>query len=158
MSRNRNKLEFMSYITTPLSDDSITILYSTNNVKFDRVNLYLDFVLSLLHIVFDTYLGDDITNNKQQMKHFDWCWEKNINNFKKESIAFENNPELKNYFKEFMLEVFYNLDGKDNNPYVQNNIINLWTHILNYNGIKSRADVDSFIEIYNIFDKSLKNI
>ena len=154
---NKNKLQFMSYITTPLSDDSIAILYSTNNVKFDRANLYLDFILSLLHIVFDTYMGDDITKQDDQLKHFEWCWDKNISNFEKESIIFENYSELKSYFREFMLEIFYSLDGKDNNPHVHTNIINLWAHIFNYKGVKSRADVDSFIEIYNIFDKSLKN-
>lgn len=157
MSGNKNKIRFMNYITSPLSDDSIAILYSTNNVKFDRVNLYLDFVISLFNILFDTYLGDDITNKEQQINHFDWCWDKNINNFKKEDINFEDNDELKYYFREFTLEVFYNLTDKDNNPNVHKNILNLWSHIFNYKGIKSRADVDSFIEIYNIFDKSLKN-
>ena len=154
---NKNKIRFMNYITSPLSDDSITILYSTNNVKYDRVNLYLDFILSLLHLSFDTYMGDDITERELRMKHFDWCWDKNIENFKNEAIEFKDNEELKSYFKEFMLEVFYNLEGKEHNPYVQDNIINLWTHIFNYKGVKSRADMDSFIEIYNIFDKSLKN-
>jgi hypothetical protein len=157
MSGNKNKIRFMNYITSPLSDDSIAILYSTNNVKFDRVNLYLDFVMSLFNIVFDTYLGDDITSQEQQINHFEWCWDKNIVNFKKEDINFEDNDELKYYFREFTLEVFYNLDDKDNNPNVHRNILNLWSHIFNYKGIKSRADVDSFIEIYNIFDKSLKN-
>jgi len=157
MSNNKNKIRFMNYITSPLSDDSVTVLYSTNNVKFDRVNLYLDFVVSLFTIVFDTYLGDDITSQTQQINHFEWCWNKNIENFKKEDINFEYNIELKNYFSEFTLEVFYNLDDKDNNPNVHRNIMNLWQHIFNYKGIKSRADVDSFIEIYNIFDKSLKN-
>jgi hypothetical protein len=157
MSGNKNKLRFMNYITTPLSDDSVTILYSTNNVKFDRVTLYLDFVISLFNLVFDTYLGDDITNQSQQQNHFDWCWDKTIEGFKKEDINFEDNIELKLYFSEFTLEVFYNLDDKDNNPNTHKNILNLWNHIFNYNGIKSRADVDSFIEIYNIFDKSLKN-
>ena len=154
---NKNKIKFMNYISTPLSDNSITILYSTNNVKYDRVNLYLDFVLSLLHLSFDTYMGDDITDYELRVKHFDWCWNKNINNFKEEGIIFQDNDELKSYFSEFMLEIFYNLDGKDNNPHVYYNIINLWVHIFNYNGTKSRADIDSFIEIYNIFDKSLKN-
>jgi hypothetical protein len=154
---DKNKMKFMNYITKPLSDDSITILYSTNNVKYNRASLYLDFVLSLLHLSFDTYMGDDITNQELRMKHFDWCWNKNIENFKKESIEFQHNEELESYFKEFMLEIFYNLDGKDNNPHVKDNIINLWVHIFNYKGSKSRADVDSFLEIYNIFDKSLKN-
>jgi len=57
-----------------------------------------------------------------------------------------------------MLEIFYNLEDKEGNPHIQNNIINLWLHIFNYKGIKTNSDIDSFIEIYNIFDKSLKNI
>ena len=154
----KDKINFVNYMTKPLSDDSINILYSTNNVKYDRVNLYLDFVISLLHIVFDTYMGDDITNNEQRINHFNWCWDRNINNFKKESIFFENQDELKLYYKEFMLEIFYNLEDKEGNPHIQNNIINLWLHIFNYKGIKSNSDIDTFIEIYNIFDKSLKNI
>ena len=80
----------MNYITTPLSDDSITILYSTNNVKYDRVTLYLDFVLSLLHLSFDTYMGDDVTNIVDQENHFKWCWDTNITNFITEGIIFQN--------------------------------------------------------------------
>jgi hypothetical protein len=148
----------MNYIGNNLSDDGITILYLTNNIKFDRANLYLDFVISLFTIIFDTYLGDDITNKEEQINHFEWCWNKNIENFKKEGINFDNNNELKYYFRQFTIEVFYNLNDKDNNPTTHKNIINLWEHIFNYKSVKSRADVDNFIEIYNIFDKTLKNI
>lgn len=157
MSNNRNNIKFMKYISTPLTDDSITILYTANNVKFDRVTLYLDFILSFLHISFDTYLGDDIMTQEDQINHFNWCWDKNLENFKIENIHFKDNLELRNYFKEFMVEIYYNLDGKDGNNNVNDNIISLWKHIFNYKGVKSRADVDSFIDIYNIFDKSLKN-
>jgi hypothetical protein len=147
----------MNYISTPLTDDSITILYTANNVKFDRVRLYLDFILSFLHLSFDTYLGDDIMTLNDQINHFNWCWDKNLENFKKENINFENNLELRNYFKEFMIEIYYSLEGKENNKNITENITTLWKHIFNYKGVKSRADVDSFIDIYNIFDKSLKN-
>lgn len=157
MSNNRNNIKFMKYISTPLTDDSITILYTANNIKFDRVTLYLDFILSFLHISFDTYLGDDIMTQEDQINHFNWCWDKNLKNFKIENIHFKDNLELRNYFKEFMVEIYYNLDGKDGNNNVNDNIISLWKHIFNYKGVKSRADVDSFIDIYNIFDKSLKN-
>lgn len=152
---NKNRLQFMNYIATPLSDDTITILYSSNNVKFDRVELYFDFIISLLHLVFDTYLGDDITPKAGRIKHFNWCWDKNISNFKNEGIIFESNDDLKSYFREFTIEIFYNLGIKEDSN-VHQNIIKLWTHIFNYRGVKSRADIDSFIEIYNIFDKSLK--
>ena len=153
----KNKINFINYMTKPLSEESINILYSTNNVKYDRVNLYLDFVLSLLHIIFDTYLGNDLTINEERIKHFDWCWDRNINNFKKEFIFFENEDELKIYYKEFMLEIYYNQEKNESNLNIQNNIINLWINIFNYKGIKTNNDMDSFIEIYNIFDKSLKN-
>lgn len=158
MSNDKNKIQFMNYISTPLSDDSITILYTTNNVKFDRVKLYFDFVISFFELLFDTYMGDDITNETEQKNHFNWCWEKNISNFKKEDIFFEDNKDLRSYFYDFTKEIFYNLDGKENNPYVKNNIITLWTHLFNYGGRKTRADLDSFVELYSIFDKSLKNL
>lgn len=158
MSNDKNKIQFMNYISTPLSDDSITILYTTNNVKFDRVKLYFDFVISFFELLFDTYMGDDITNETEQKNHFNWCWEKNISNFKNEDIFFEDNKDLRSYFYEFTKEIFYNLDGKENNPHVKNNIITLWTHLFNYGGRKTRADLDSFVELYSIFDKSLKNL
>ena len=158
MSNDKNKIQFMNYISTPLSDDSITILYTTNNVKFDRVKLYFDFVISFFELLFDTYMGDDITNETEQKNHFNWCWEKNISNFKKEDIFFEDNKDLRSYFYDFTKEIFYNLDGKENNPHVKNNIITLWSHLFNYGGRKTRADLDSFVELYSIFDKSLKNL
>jgi hypothetical protein len=158
MSKDRNKIEFINYISTPLSDDSITMLYTTNNIKFDRVNLYFDFIVSFFEILFDTYMGDDITDKDEQHNHFKWCWLKNIDNFELEGIKFYDNGELMSYFNEFTKEVFYNLDGKDYNPHIKNNIITLWKHIFNYNGPKTRADVDSFVELYIIFDKSLKTI
>lgn len=157
MANDKNKIEFMNYISTPLSDDSITILYTTNNVKFDRVKLYFDFVISFFELLFDTYMGDDITDDEQQKNHFNWCWKKNISNFENESIIFDDNKDLRSYFYEFTKEIFYNLDGKENNPHVKNNIITLWTHLFNYGGPKTRADLDSFVELYSIFDKSLKN-
>ena len=157
MTNGRNKIEFINYISTPLSDDSITILYTTNNVKFDRVKLYFDFVVSFFELLFDTYMGDDITSKEEQDNHFKWCWSKNISNFEKEAILFLDNEDLRSYFNEFTKEIFYNLDGKENNPHIKNNIITLWTHIFNYKGSKTRADMDSFIELYGIFDKSLKN-
>lgn len=144
-------------MSKPLIDDTITILYSKNNVKFDRTTVYLDFILSFLHLSFDTYLGDDIMTPEDQINHFNWCWKTNIDNFKKENIHFNDNLELKNYFKDFMVEIYYTLDGKENNKNITENIIILWKRIFSYDGIKSRADVDNFIDIYNLFEKSLKN-
>jgi len=150
------KINLLSYINQPLSKESIAVLYSANNIKFERCELYSDFVQSLLLIVFDTYLGDDITNHDEQIKHFSWCWNKNIDNFKKEGITFNNNA-LYSYFLEFMLEVFYPLTKKDENKNNYKNILNLWLFTFDFTVLKTNSDIDTLIEIYQLFEKSLIN-
>lgn len=137
--------------------DTINILYQNNDINFDNVNLYLDFSISLLLLIFDTYLGDNITSSDEREKHFKWCWDKNVNNFKKENIVFNCDGELKDYFNSFTNELFYKIEDKDDNPYICGNLIKLCEFIFDYQKVKTRADVDSFIEIYNIFDKNLGN-
>ena len=75
-------LKFLSYIKTPLSENSVNVLLSANNIKYDCAQLYSDFVQSLFTLIFDTYMGDDITSEIDRIYHFKWCWKKNIENFK----------------------------------------------------------------------------
>lgn len=156
MEDTSKKLNFLSYINNPMSKESIAVLYSANNIKFERCELYSDFVQSLMLLIFDTYLGDDITNNEQQINHFKWCWDKNVDNFNKEGIVI-NSKKLYDYFLEFMLEVYYSLTKKRESSHTHKNIINLWLFIFNYNNSKSNSDMDTLIEVYQLFDKSLKN-
>ncbi len=156
MNKRENNLKFINYLTNPLGDDKLSLIYRTNNIKFERVNLYLDFTLSLLKTIFETYMGDDITSPKQRIEHFNWCWDRTIKAFN-EQCLFNDDKALKTYFKEFMVEIYYNLNGKDDNQYVEDNIFNLWYHIFNYSTNKSKADMDNFIEIYKLFDNSIKN-
>jgi hypothetical protein len=152
---DKNKtLKFLDYIGKPMSRESITVLYSANNIKYEKCELYNDFVQSLIFLIYDTYMGDDITNEKDKKNHFSWCWNKNVENFKKEGLTFENN-KLKNYFLEFMLEVYYPISKKEENQIALDNIIKLWSYIFDYNNNKSKSDVDTLIEIYNIFENSL---
>jgi len=156
MNKN-NKINFLDYINTPMSKDSIIILYNANGIKYEKCELYNDFVQSLLMLAFDTYLGDDVTNVEEQINHFKWCWEKNISNFKEEGILFEN-KKLYNYFLEFMLEVYYSCLDKSVFKSSGKNVLLLWDNIFDYNRIKTNADMDTLIEIYKIFEKSLINI
>ena len=112
MEKDKNKtIEFLNYIKNPLSETSIAILYDANSVRFDKCQLYSDFVCSLLMLVFDTYLGDVITTEKQQIEHFNWCWVTNKENFVKEGLLFDS-KKLYDYFLEFMLEMFYSIADK----------------------------------------------
>ncbi len=146
----------MNYITNPLSKTSIELLYSSNYIMFEKCDLYSDFVLSLLDLIFETYMGDEITNDTNRLKHFNWCWNKTIKNFEQENIFFGHNQELYDYFSNFMVEVYYSVNEK-NTEVDTSNIIKLWKYIFNYRIIKTRSDVDTFIDVYEMFETSMKN-
>lgn len=148
-------INLLSYINNPMSNESINVLYSANNIRFDRCELYNDFIQSLMLLVFDTYMGDDITDSTQQINHFKWCWNTNVANFIKEGIDFTN-QKLYEYFLEFMLEVYYPLSDKNESETTHKNILKLWTYIFDYKTPKSNSDIDTLIEVYRIFDKSFK--
>jgi hypothetical protein len=150
-----DRISFLAYINNPMSRESIEILYEANNIKFEKCDLYGDFVQSLLMLVFNTYMGDEHTNLDNQFKHFEWCWDKNIRNFEEEGIFF-NNMKLYNYFLEFVFEVFYSNPDKENYENNEKGILRIWNDIFNYSSVKTNSDIDTLIEIYQIFDLSLK--
>ena len=152
---NRKALNFLKYINSPMSRESIIVLYSANNITHEKCELYNEFIQSLIFLVYDTYMGDDITNENEQKNHFNWCWGKNIENFEKEGFIF-NSLKLKNYFLEFMLEVYYPITKKNENKIALDNIIKLWVYIFDYNNNKSKSDMDTLIEVYKMFENSLK--
>lgn len=138
-----------------MSNESINVLYSANNIKFEKCELYNEFVQSLLLLIFDTYMGDDITDSTQQINHFKWCWERNIENFLKEGIDFRN-VKLYDYYLEFMLEVYYSLTKKNETENTHKDILSLWTYIFDYKSPKTHSDMDTLIEVYKIFDVAVK--
>lgn len=157
MSNLENTEKFLNYINNPLSRASIELLYSSHFIMFEKCELYKDFVLSLTDLIFTTYMGDKITNNDDRTNHFSWCWNQTVNNFELEGIYFSDNDDLYDYFIHFMFEIFYSVENKTDNNNIDINVIKLWKYIFNYRIIKTRSDVDTFIEVYNMFDESLVN-
>lgn len=146
-----NSAEFIQYITTPLSYEEMQLLYKANDINYDKCNLYYDFILSLNCKVVNTFLGEDVINSEEDIKnHFIWCIETVISNFKKENIKFKKDEELKEYFFNFYVELFYNQPNKDLERL--NKIANL---SFIYKRIKTRSDMDVLLELYRIFEKSL---
>ena len=156
MSKLKNTEKFLSYITNPLTRTSIDLLYKSNYIMFEKCDLYRDFVLSLSDLIFDTYMGDKITKEGDRMNHFKWCWDKIVVNFEVEGIYFGDNQELYDYFSNFMVEIYYSVEDKHNDSNINHNICKLWKYIFNYKIVKTRSDVDTFIEVYKMFEKSLK--
>ena len=152
MDSREKQRKFLAYINNPMSRESIMMVYDANNVKYEKCQLYGDYVQSLLRLAFATYMGDDVTSIEQQIEHFNWCWNKNRANFETEGVAFYG-LKLYEYFSAYMLEVFYPAEKAVINQ--EKTSIKLWLDVFDYNKLKTNSEVDTFIEVYNIFDKSL---
>lgn len=156
MGKSYRTEDFLKYINTPLNISTVSTLYETNNVNIEYCDLYYDFIISLTNLIFKTYLGDTHTNDVEKRNHFNWCWNKVINNFKDEGINIGENIELYNYFIEFMNEVFYLIPDK--NDILEKNVGKLWDYMFNHYIPKSRSDIDTLIEIYKLFELSVKKV
>lgn len=150
MISNDKGVGLLNYINKPMSKESILVLYAAHNIKYEKCELYSDFVQSLISLIFNTYLGDEITTVLDQKNHFKWCWNKNVTNFKLEGI-FVNSQKLYKYFYDFMFQVFYTVP-KTEVEQANDNILKLWKYILDYNNNKSKSDVDTLIEVYKLFE------
>lgn len=143
---------FVEYFSKPMNDDQIMYLNKINKVVFERVELYSDFVVSLCYLIHDTYLGDDvIITHDNQKNHFNWCWNKNIDNFKKENAFITHMGEHYYYYFNYFYDIFYvNVDKKES---LFNKMIEFWYNTFSLIKNKTKSEYDLFIEIYKIMDK-----
>jgi hypothetical protein len=152
MKGKTHTMDFIEYISKPMNKEDITLMYRINNVIPERSYLYLDFAHSLFDIITKTYLGDEVMSEKSIKEHFDWCWKNTLKSFEKEKISFHG-KELYNYFFTLFHESFYNdLDKSDENVC---KILEFWVDIFTYSNIKTLSELEAFIDLYKIFDKSL---
>lgn len=148
-----NSAEFIKYITTPLMTEEMHLLYKANNIKYDKCELYYDFIVTLNKLVVETFLGDDVINSEEDIKnHFNWCVEKIFTNFKNENIIFDSMDDIKSYFYNFYVELFYNVNNKNE---VLDKLNKLPTLSFSYSRMKTRSDMDVLLELYHLFEKSL---
>jgi len=154
MNENYDKSRFLAYIHQPMSSEAIQMIYTKNDIIYQKCELFNDFVNSLLLTVFETYMGDDVTDSIEQKNHFIWCWNKTVMVFKIEGFYFENKI-LYNYFLEFCVEVFYSNKDKNKKDFYPS-ILTIWHDLFNYNKIKTNSDIDALVEIYSLMDNSLK--
>lgn len=146
-----------SYVALNMSKESVIMIYDANNIKFEKCELYSDFTISLINLVLDTYLGDEVINEKERLNHFKWCWTKNVELFKKEGIMIDS-FKLYEHFLNYFLDKFYSSTNKAKNEYINNFSLNLWLNIFDYDGNKTKSDLDLFIETYKMFENSTNNV
>lgn len=148
----KNYKDLIEYISKPMDQEELEFLYKINNIKIERVELYLDFIHTLFYNVTETYLGDDVVKGDDIKKHFDWCWDKSIKTFELEGIFFLSD-DLYNYFYSLFFESFYKEEDKSDENV--NQLIFFWEDIFDYRGEKSKSDLESLLDLYKIFNDSL---
>jgi hypothetical protein len=150
---------FFQFITKPIPKEEVEIWFNVNNMIPEKGELFFDFCYSLYTLMQQTYLGDEDSpsETKIQMedddkkKHFLWCWNKTIDNFKKENLFFQENGDHFEYFETFFLEVFYHQKSDD----VKNSIKKFIIELFDKDKTFTRSDLDLYTEIYKLLDKHL---
>ena len=97
---------FLNYITKNLDPEEVDVWFKVNNIIPEKMELYYDLSYSLYMLIRKTYLGNSETNSETKVvmsdedniKHFEWCWGKTIENFSKENIIFELQGDHHDYF------------------------------------------------------------
>lgn len=150
---------FFSWITKPLNKEDVEVWFNINNIITEKSELFYDFCFSLFSLIKNTYLGDETTHNETKiilseednLKHFDWCWNTTIENFKKENIKFNSRGEHYDYFKSFLMEIYYN----QKNTNVKNSIEQFFKELFDKEVVFTKSDLDLYTELYKLLDKNI---
>ena len=151
---------FYSWMMKPVNREDVEIWFNINNMIYEKRQLFSDFTFSLYDIIKSTYLGDDITNpsetkiilsQKEKENHFEWCWNKTLENFSKENIKFNLTGEHKDYYEKFYMDLFYNAE----NNKISANILMFFEELFNEDKMFTKSDLDMLTEIYKLLNKNI---
>lgn len=150
---------FYNYVTKQVTKEDLDIWLKMNNIIPEKMELYCDFSLSLFFKIRSTYLGDSkdyetkITMSQEDKKnHFEWCWNKTIEDFGKENITIESTGSHFDYFRDFYNELFYTQE----NDNVKETIDKFFTDIFDMGKVFTQSDLDIVLTIYKSLDKNIR--
>jgi hypothetical protein len=145
-------IDFIEYISKPMEERDILLILKINGFTVERGGLLLDFVESIVQKITKTYLGDDLMSTEDKRKHFDWCWSSVLSDFSKENIFFNKKGHLYEYFLSFFNEIFYLEQNKEEKRLEKT--LYFIINSFNYKRIRTKSEVDGFLDLYKIFNKS----
>jgi len=149
---------FFNWMTKPIPKEEVIIWFNIHNMNYEKIELFGDISKSLTTIITDTYLGNNISETRitlsedDNKSHFDWCWKKMIEDFRKENIIIKNEGEHKDYFKSFFMETYYN-QSKDS---IKNSISKFLNEIFDTEMTYSKSDLDLLTELYKLMEKNIE--
>ena len=150
---------FYAWMMKPINNDDVEVWFNVNNMIYEKRQLFSDFTFSLFNLIKSTYLGDDDSNietkitmtQEDKKSHFEWCWNKTIENFSKENIRFNSKGEHKEYYDKFFMDLYYNADNK----LISDNIEKFFGELFNEDKVFTKSDLDMLTEIYKLLNKNI---
>jgi len=149
---------FFNWLSKPIPKDEIITWFNIHNMYYEKIELYGDVFKSLNQVIVDTYLGSNINETKiilseeDNMSHFNWCWKKTIEGFRKENILINESGKHKEYFESFFLDSFYN--QQDFN--IKESISLFLEQIFRIDNTFSKSDLDLMTELYKLMEKNIE--
>jgi hypothetical protein len=145
-------------MSKPIPKDEVIIWFNVHNMNYERIELYGDIFKSLNYIIIDTYMGDETNETKISLSqedkelHFEWCWNKMVEGFKKENIIIKHGGDHKEYFRSFFLDTFYNQSERN----VKDSIPNFLFEVFDVEKPFSKSDLDILTELYKLMEKNIE--
>ncbi len=149
----KNRDGYIEFLTSESYKNQTEIWYKAYNITREKTELYYDFLVSLLDLIEETFLGPDVLQSQEDIKnHFTWCFDKVINNFKKESIEIKSRGNHYEYLWLFFQEAFYqtHIDGDITR------IREYFYKLFDFSYKKSRSELDMLTDLYKLFEQNLK--
>ena len=149
---------FFNWMSKPIPQDEVIIWFNVHNMNYERIELYGDIFKSLNYIIIDTYMGEETSETKISLSqedkesHFEWCWNKMIEDFKKENIIIKHGGEHKEYFRSFFFDTFYNQSEKN----IKESISNFLVEVFDVEKPFSKSDLDILTELYKLMEKNIE--
>ena len=149
---------FFNCMSKPIPKDEVLIWFNVHNMNYEKIELYGDIFKSLNETVHDTYMGDDLTETKISMSqedkelHFEWCWKKVTDDFRREGIDILSEGEHKNYFKGFYLDTFYNPTERN----LKESISTFIFDVFDVDKSFTKSDLDILTELYKLMEKNIE--
>jgi len=149
---------FFNWMTKPIPKEEVIIWFNIHNMNYEKIELYGDISKSLTTIIMDTYLGENNSETKimisdeDNRSHFDWCWKKMIDGFRKENIIIKSKGEHKEYFESFFMDTFYNQSRES----IKHSINKFLTEIFDTEMTYSKSDLDLLTELYKLMEKNME--
>lgn len=128
------------------------------NIIKDRVELYRDFSINLLYYIYEYYIDyESLCTDTNINNHFSWCFNKVCDEFKLEGIDFNDNDELREYYRSYYYHQFYRAQDNPNLDTTFAYFENFWRNIFEVNEKQKNKNIlNILVEIYKIQNASIK--